>query len=592
MIRNAIVSVFNKTNLNNLCEFLLKKNVNIYSSGGTYKSLMELNGQNTFRSLMELDGQKLGSIKEICTLTESPEMFGGRVKTLHPTIHGGILAKNNEEHQKELQKYGIPSFDLVIVNLYPFQQVLQNKLSTHDDIIENIDIGGHTLIRSGAKNYNKVLTIVDPNDYEFLQNNFDNITSDIRKTFAAKAFNYATQYDMAINGYFNPLLISRQYIKHSELKYGLNPQQKFAGVYRNMEQNQLPFSVLNGNPGYINYLDAINGYNLVNELRTVLNMTACASFKHTSPAGVGLNVPLSPLLEKVYNVNNTDLTPQANAYIRARNADPLCSFGDFVAINDRVDLGMAKELSKYVSDGIVAPDYDSDALEILKRKKKGGYVILQASNTTLQASSTISQSDLEVRELHGMTLIQEKNKKLTTFESFNNIVTQNTSLSTQTKIDLILANTTAKYTQSNTIVAALDGQVIAVGAGQQSRIDCMKLVKRKISNWFMRQHPRCIEFQNNLSNMPHYTYQEKINKIMDFIENNKDDEFLKQLSGVSVASDAFIPFNDNIDVANEFGCKYIVQPGGSIADSAIIDTCNKYNILMCMTGGEMRMFLH
>lgn len=572
MISNAIISVFNKTNLSSIGKFLLKKNVKIYSSGGTYKNLIELNKHN----------HNCNNIIEISSLTSSPEMLDGRVKTLHPKIHGGILAKNNEEHQKELEQYNIPSFDLVIVNLYPFQQVLNNKNSTEDDIIENIDIGGHTLIRSAAKNYNKVLTIVDPNDYEFLENNFDNITMDIKKEFAGKAFNHATQYDMAINSYFNPTLITRQYAKEHNLKYGLNPQQKFAGLYKNIDQDDLPFIILNGNPGYINLLDAIYSYNLVAELGQTLGMTACASFKHTSPAGVGLSNPLSEILEKVYMVGEQKLSRQATAYIRARNADPLCSFGDFVAINSIVDVCMAKLLAKHVSDGIIALGYEPEALEILKNKKKGAYVILQSQNT--QCSNT------EIRELHGMTLVQEKNNRLTSSESLRNIVTKNNNLTDQAKIDLILANTTAKYTQSNTIVATFDGQVIGVGAGQQSRIDCMKLVKRKIINWYMRQHPDCIDLLDILK-IPH---QEKVNAIVDYINNDLSGQyaFVNQLSGVSVASDAFFPFSDNIDVASEFGCKYIVQPGGSVADDKIIETCNKHNIVMCMTGNEMRMFLH
>ena len=575
MILNTIVSVFNKTNLKPFGKFLLKNNVKIHSSGGTFKTLRELNPQKYNHN----------NIVEISALTQSPEMLNGRVKTLHPTIHGGILAKNIPEHMEELQKYNIPSFDLVVVNLYPFQQTVQKKDATDDDIIENIDIGGHTLIRSAAKNYQRVLTIVDPDDYQFVMDNFNNITLDMRKKFAAKAFKHAAQYDIDINSYFNPDTITRQYTKEYNLKYGLNPQQKIAGVYRNLEQDKLPFKVLNGNPGYINFLDAIYSYALVNELKQVLNQTACASFKHTSPAGVGLSEPLTPILEKAYMVNDLILTPQATAYIRARNADPLCSFGDFVALNDRVDVCMAKLLAKHVSDGIVATGYEPEALEILKKKKKGAYVILEAYDT--------NQPDLEIRELHGMTLIQEKNKKQTElFHSFTNIVTENKDLPYKIMMDLILANTTTKYTQSNTIVAVHNGQVIAVGAGQQSRIDCMKLVKQKVTNWYMRQHLKTFDFMDNLMNM---THQEKVNAIASYIEYYMSDyrgSFMKTLSGVSVASDAFFPFNDNIEVASEFGCQYLIQPGGSIADKEIIDTCDKYGMLMCMTGADMRLFLH
>lgn len=572
MLLNAIISVSNKANLLPLGKFLLNNNVKIYSSGGTYKSLMELNKEK----------YNLNNVVEISSLTQSPEMFSGRVKTLHPKVHGGILAKNTPEHVEELQKYNIPRFDLVIVNLYPFHQTVQNPNATEDDIIDNIDVGGHAMIRAAAKNYQSVLTITDPDDYDYLKQNFNNITLNTRKQFAAKAFNHITQYDMAINNYFNPNLITRQYTKEQNLKYGLNPQQKFAGLYRNINQAALPFKTLNGNPGYINFLDAIYSYSLVWELRKILNMTAATSFKHTSPAGVGLaTTPLSQTLEKVYFTQNMDLTAPALAYIRARNSDPLCSFGDFVAINTTVDVCTAKLLAKHISDGIIAFDYEPEALEILKNKKKGSYVVLKANSNWDDYLN-----DPEIRELHGVTLVQEKNSKLTTLDHFNDPETPFSS-----KVDLVLANTTAKYTQSNTIVAAKDGQVIAVGAGQQSRIDCMKLVKRKIMNWYLKQHPLCLKHMDTLQDI---THQEKINAIISFIETHlvQENEFFQSLKGVSVASDAFFPFTDNIEVAHEFGCQYIVQPGGSIADKEIIEACNKFGIKMFMTGGDMRMFLH
>lgn len=564
MIRNAIISVHNKSKLLPLAKFLLKNNVKIYSSGGTFKHLKELNHKNVI---------------DITSLTNSPEMLDGRVKTLHPKIHGGILAKNTMEHKYELEKYGIPSFDLVVCNLYPFQDIINEKNSTENDIIENIDIGGHTLIRAAAKNYDRVLTIVDPEDYNFVTNNFDSINEHNKKNYAAKAFNHAMQYDVAINGYFNPDIMTKSYVKEFDLKYGLNPQQKNAGVYKNTDHKSLPFKVLNGNPGYINFLDAIYGYGLVNELGKTLGMVACASYKHTSPAGVGLGTPLSQLLQKVYMINK-NLSPQASAFIKARNADPLCSFGDFVAINDVVDVCMAEILVGYVSDGIVALGYEDGALEILKKKKKGTYIILKAEN--------FENSGTEMRELHGITLVQESNKQVTTFNSLSNIVTENKELSTQAKIDLILANTTCKYTQSNTIVAALNGQVIGVGAGQQSRVDCMKLVKRKALNWYARQHPKCIEYLYSLKSM---TNQERINNVMKCVEEYP---FIheEKLTNVAIASDAFIPFTDNIDVANEFGCRYIIQPGGSVADNDIIRECDKQKIVQCITGKNMRMFLH
>lgn len=560
MIRNAIISVHNKTNLDTFARFLVKKNVTIYSSGGTY-------------NFLKSKGIPLINLEQISSLTRFPEILNGRVKTLHPMIYGGLLAKrDNVEHMTELTNHGIPQMDLAVVNLYPFEEVVKSNKDNEELLLENVDIGGHTLIRASAKNYKDVLVVVDPNDYALVENEFDNID---KKYFAKKAFRYITNYDIAISGYFNDEMVYRQYIKSKALKYGLNPQQKFAGIYYNNQiQDKLPFETLNGNPGYINFLDAIYSWNLVVEIKNSLNMCACASFKHTSPAGVGLSIELDDKLKEIYYVANRKLTPVATAYLRARNGDPMCSYGDFVAINDIVDLCTAKLILGDVSDGIVALGYTPEALAILKKKKNGTYVILQGKCDKV--------ADIELRELHGVTLIQESNKQLTTYDSLNNIVTNNKYLTSDAIVDLILANITIKYTQSNSIVATLNGQVIGVGAGQQSRIDCVKLVKKKIINWWLRQHPFCLDLMKNFKKS--ILKQAKVNAIIRYIENDfteieymdwlglfeskpqeltdkEKKEFIAKLNSVSLSSDAFLPFRDNVDVASQFGVKYIVQPG-------------------------------
>lgn len=344
-MKKALVSVFDKTDIVELCLFLINNDYTIYSTGGTYDKLVEI---------------KSDKIKNITELTNYPEILNGRVKTLHPQIFGGILAKD----KSHLVPYNISKIDLVIVNLYPFETTI--KTETNEDVIlDNIDIGGHSLIRACIKNYKNTLVIVDPIDYKFIMNN-NNIDN---KEFAKRAMKYIANYDIAISQYFNPDMVYKQYIKEIPLKYGLNPQQKIAGLYRNTLTSNIPFKVLNGNPGYINILDAIYGWNLVTELKDLTNMSACASYKHNSPAGVGLCVPLNETLKKAYFVKS-ELSTVGVAYIRARNADPLSSFGDFMACNDIIDTCTAKLIANDISDGIIAPGYNHQALEILKKKKK------------------------------------------------------------------------------------------------------------------------------------------------------------------------------------------------------------------------------
>ncbi len=602
-MKTALISVSNKSNIIPLAKFLLSHNYQILSSGGTF---------NTLKQSISSD-----LINDISSYTNSPEILDGRVKTLHPKIYGGILAKReNESHLNQLNELDIIPIDLVIVNLYPFKEVISKLDVLEDDAIENIDIGGHTLIRAAAKNYKDVLVITSPNDYDNFMTNFNWINITVRKEFALKAFKHIMEYDAYISNYFNKIndnannelddTIIRVYEKQKLLKYGCNPQQKKAALYKNISQDIYPFQILNGNPGYINILDAIYSWNLVYELSNATNLPASASFKHTSPAGAAVYVPLSDTMKKVYNVVDKELTPIAVAFIRARNADPMCSYGDFIAISHEVDKSTAKIISIEISDGIIAPGYTSEALEILSKKKSGNYVILKANEFITNVN--------EIKELHGVTLIQEENTKLTTYEILENIMTHNKDLPDDAKRDLIVANVALKYAQSNSVAYAKDGQCIGIGAGQQSRIDCVKLAKQKATTWYLRQHPFCIglfdQFKEGTKR------QVKTNAVVKYIEgdftdiefknwsksfeslnilslgNDRKDEFMKTIDNVSLASDAFFPFRDNIDTASKIGVKYILQPGGSIADDEVIEACNEYDMCMVFTGGDMRMFLH
>jgi len=584
--RNAIISVYNKTNIVPFTKYLINKGYNIYSSGGTYKLL------NKF-----LDNDKIMRISDI---TGFPEILNGRVKTLHPAIHGGILAKkNNDNHKKDLDKHRINKFDIVAVNLYPFEQVLSSGEKDPEILMENIDIGGVTLIRSAAKNYSDVLVLTDPNDYQDVMTNWENIDN---KMYAGKAFHHTCQYDQVISSYFNDKYIYKTYVKEHKLKYGANPQQKEAIICRDISKNTLPFTILNGNPGYINILDAIYSWNLVSNLSNLINNISVASFKHNSPAGVAYYTPLTDIQKKAYFISNdtyNNLSNTAIAYIKARNVDPMSSFGDFLAISHKVDVCTAKLISSEVSDGIIAPEFDVEALNILKRKKGGRYIILEGVCTKPQT---------EIRDMHGVVLVQDENIKNLHMTDIPDNIPDNI------KMDMILANTTLKYTQSNSVCSAYNGQVLGVGAGQQSRIDCVKLVKRKTEIWHLRQHPKVLDLIDNFKKGVKRTH--KINAIMRYIDgefasadeyNNwlnlfskeptyfpelSQKDYLNTTTDIVLASDAFFPFRDNIDVASQFNIKYIVQPGGSVADDIIINACKSYGIDMVLTGSDMRMFLH
>ena len=383
------------------------------------------------------------------------------------------------------------------------------------------------------------------------------------------------------------------------LKYGNNPHQGQACVHA---APKLPFKVLNGTPGYINLLDALNAWQLVSELATATGFPAAASFKHVSPAGAAVATPLSEELAGVYEVKGKSLSALATAYVRSRNADPKSSFGDFVALSETVDQSTADILRIEVSDGVIAPGYSSEALEILQKKKGGKYIVLQIDPSFVPPK-------VERREIFGVTFEQERNDAKITPELFSKIVTENETVDASAIRDLIVASVAAKYTQSNSVVYAVDGQVIGVGAGQQSRVDCVRLAGQKVETWYLRQHPNV----TTLKFLPTVNRVSRVNARVRYIEGDFSEteykewvsqfeaapapltieektEFMKTLDRVALCSDAFFPFRDNIDQAAKRGVKFISQPGGSVQDESVIAACNQHGITMAFT--DLRLFHH
>ena len=387
-----------------------------------------------------------------------------------------------------------------------------------------------------------------------------------------------------------------------ELKYGCNPNQKPARVYMKDGQD-LPFTVLNGRPGYINLLDAFNSWQLVRELREATGLPAAASFKHVSPAGAAVAVPLSETLKKMYFVEGIELTPMATAYIRARGADRMSSYGDFAALSDECDAATARFLAREVSDGVIAPSYSAEALEILKTKRKGNYLVIQM-NPDYKAP------ELETKEVFGVTFEQKRNDIKITEELFNNIPTKNKNITDEAKRDLLIALITLKYTQSNSVCYAKDGQAIGIGAGQQSRVHCTRLAGNKADIWHLRQAPQVL----NLPFKPDVRRPDRDNAIDVYISDEymdllggddwkrvftekppvftkeEKDAWLAQVKGVALGSDAFFPFGDNIERAHKSGVEFVAQSGGSIRDDNVIETCDKYNMAMAFVG--IRLFHH
>ena len=386
------------------------------------------------------------------------------------------------------------------------------------------------------------------------------------------------------------------------LKYGMNPNQKPSRIYM-ADGSELPVTVLNGRPGFINFLDALNSWQLVQQLKQVTGLPSAASFKHVSPAGAAVACPLSDVEKQIYFTGDVELTPLASAYARARGADRMSSYGDFAALSDVCDEATALLLKVEVSDGVIAPGYTEKALEILKSKKKGNYVVLQMDES-------YKPDPIERKQVFGVTFEQGRNDSVIDESLFENIVTKNTDLPEEAKRDLMISLITLKYTQSNSVAYAKNGQVIGVGAGQQSRVHCTRLAGSKADNWWLRQHEKVL----NLPFVDNIRRADRDNAIDNYIGDHCEDvladgqweslfkvkpeeftkeekeEWLKKNTGVSLGSDAFFPFGDNIERAYRSGVKYVSEPGGSIRDDNVIETADKYDMVMAFSG--LRLFHH
>ncbi len=383
-----------------------------------------------------------------------------------------------------------------------------------------------------------------------------------------------------------------------QLKYGCNPQQEKA----NLKFRDDVIKVINGNPSYINFMDAINSWQLVKELKKATNMASAASFKHVSPAGAAIGKPLSDSMKKAYFVGKIELSPLACAYSRARGADRMSSFGDWIALSEKVDKATALLIKKEVSDGVIAPSYSKEALDILLAKKGGNYNVVQIDEN-------YDFTGEEVRNIFGITFSQDRNNYIPSISELSNIVTKNKKLSENVKLDLLVSIITLKYTQSNSVCLVYDGQVIGCGAGQQSRIHCTRLAAEKAENWFLRQHPKVLNLPfvkkikrpdrdnaidmyllDELSPQEQAYWKDFFTTIPEKLTKEEKSEWLSKLTDVSLGSDAFFPFRDNIDRAYKSGVRYVVQPGGSVRDSIVVNACDEYGIVMVNTG--KRLFHH
>ena len=479
-----------------------------------------------------------------------------------------------------------------------FEQSLRSREFEPDGPNYTPRISGVMHIENGTFNY----------AMSILKSNNGNPESCNRYTFAYE--NPAAGEGHFIHTYKcdgNPLpsfeSIRRIDMNELELKYGCNPNQKPSRIYME-DGSELPIKVLNGRPGYINFLDAFNGWQLVSELKKATGLPAATSFKHVSPAGAAVGLPLSDTLAKIYWVDDLgELSPLASAYARARGADRMSSFGDFISLSDVCDVDTAKLIKREVSDGVIAPGYEPEALEILKAKKKGNYNVIQIDPDYVPAP-------IEHKQVFGVTFEQGRNELKIDDDFFSNIVTENKELTEQAKIDLAISMITLKYTQSNSVCFVKDGQAIGIGAGQQSRIHCTRLAGGKADNWWLRQSPQVM----NLPFVDGIRRADRDNAIDlymgdDYMDVLADDawpaifkekpevftreakrEWLDKLTDVALGSDAFFPFGDNIERAHKSGVKYIAQPGGSVRDDNVIATCNKYDMVMSFTG--IRLFHH
>ncbi|KAK3864735.1 hypothetical protein Pcinc_029595 [Petrolisthes cinctipes] len=584
----AVLSVWDKTDVVTLAKGLAGSGLTLVASGGTASKLKEA-------------GLEVSDVSEV---TGAPEMLGGRVKTLHPTIHGGILARDtNANDLSDLTQRNIDLIQVVVCNLYPFVQTVSREGVTVEDAVENIDIGGVTLLRAAAKNHIRVTVVCHPTDYNKVIheiNTHGNTLLKTRQELALKAFTHTAQYDDHISDYMRKTFSNT--VSQLSLRYGMNPHQKPAQIFT--QQAKLPLTVVNGSPGFINLCDALNGWQLVRELQAALGLPAAASFKHVSPAGAAVAVPLDDTEAGVCMVADLGpLTPLSTAYARARGADRMSSFGDFVALSEECDFLTARIISREVSDGVIAPGYSPEALELLRKKKSGNYCILQMD-------PEYEGSVQERRTIFGLTLEQRRNDATITPDLLTNIVTTNNKLTKEASRDLLVASIAVKYTQSNSVCYAKNGQVVGMGAGQQSRIHCTRLAGDKTDNWWMRHHPRVLglrfkegvkraEKSNAIDNfvggtvgkdMPYDQFSALVKEVPTPLTQDEWKEWTAKLGGVALSSDAFFPFRDNVDRAKQSGVEYIVSPAGSTNDSQVIEASNQHNILLVHS--NLRLFHH
>ncbi|KAI7011295.1 Bifunctional purine biosynthesis protein [Hortaea werneckii] len=589
----AILSVYDKTGLLDLAKGLVKQNIRLLASGGTSKLIREAGFP----------------VEDVSAITKAPEMLAGRVKTLHPAVHAGILARDLASDEKDLAEQNIDKVDYVICNLYPFKDTVAKINVTIPEAVEEIDIGGVTLIRAAAKNHSRVTILSDPNDYhDFLQElEKGEVPEKSKQLYALKAFTHTADYDSAISDFFRKKYAGDG-LQQLALRYGTNPHQKPASAY--MTDRPLPFKALNGSPGYVNLLDALNAWNLVKELSEALDFPAAASFKHVSPAGAAIGVPLSDVEKKVYmveDIEGLESSGLAQAYARARGADRMSSFGDVIALSHEVDVPTAKIIGKEVSDGVVAPGFQPEALEILSKKKGGKYLLLQMDKAYTPPAQ-------ESRTIFGVNLTQHRNDAtITPHNTFNSIIVPKDSLPLPESAlrDMTVATIALKFTQSNSVCYALNGQVIGLGAGQQSRIHCTRLAGDKADNWWMRFHSRALNVKwrkgakradksNAIdllcsgivqdSGPEREDWEKNFEEVPQPFTQEERKAWLSKMGEVAVSSDAFFPFTDNVYRVARSGVKYIAAPVGSQNDQACFETAEKLGITFVEQ--HVRLFHH
>uniref|UniRef100_A0A7M4E5E9 Bifunctional purine biosynthesis protein ATIC n=1 Tax=Crocodylus porosus TaxID=8502 RepID=A0A7M4E5E9_CROPO len=544
----ALFSVSDKTGLVEFAKCLGSLGLGLVASGGTAKSLRDGGLQ----------------VRDVSDLTGFPEMLGGRVKTLHPAVHAGILARSIPEDKADMDKQDFSLVRVVVCNLYPFVKTVSSPDVTVEEAVEKIDIGGVALLRAAAKNHARVTVVCDPEDYscvakEMKSSSNTDTSLEIRRQLALKAFTHTAQYDAAISDYFR-----KEYSKgvsQLSLRYGMNPHQTPAQLYT---------------------------------LRPKLPLTGAA---------VGIPLTLEEAQVCMVHDFHQTLTPLASAYARARGADRMSSFGDFIALSDICDVSTAKIISREVSDGVVAPGYEEEALKLLSKKKNGGYCILQMD-------PYYEPDENEIRTLYGLHLMQKRNNAVIDQSLFKNIVTKNKNLPESASRDLIVASIAVKYTQSNSVCYAKNGQVIGIGAGQQSRIHCTRLAGDKANHWWLRHHPRVLsmkfkagvkraEISNAIDQYVTGTigegddlvkWQAVFEEVPAQLTEADKKEWIGKLNAVSLSSDAFFPFRDNVDRAKRSGVQFIAAPSGSAADQVVIEACDELGIVLIHT--SLRLFHH